>query len=223
MRLIRILLLALIWSSLTFANDVNISTVTKNGNTIFFLQAGAFSLEKDAQARQKELAAQVKQPIEIKKLVDKHLYLVQIGPINEYQLARSLKDQLSKNDTKPLNQSASEQPLLAVNQMASNSDQTQTLPNETKLWNLRNADIRAVIAEVSRVTGKNFVIDPRVQGKISIVSSTPMSNKELYPVFLSVLQVSGYAAIPNGEVIKIIPNNPLPITNEDHIRISKWF
>ena len=77
---------------------------------------------------------------------------------------------------------------------------------ESKLWNLRNADIRAVIAEVSRVTGRNFIIDPRVQGKISIVSSTPMSNHELYQVFLSVLQVSGYAAIPNGDIVKIVPN-----------------
>lgn len=75
-----------------------------------------------------------------------------------------------------------------------------------KIWNLRNADIRAVIAEVSRVTGKNFLIDPRVQGKISIISSTPMENKELYQVFLSMLQVSGFSAIPSGDVIKIIPN-----------------
>jgi general secretion pathway protein D len=76
----------------------------------------------------------------------------------------------------------------------------------SKIWNLRNANIRAVISEVSRITGKNFVIDPRVQGKISIVSSTPMSDKELYQVFLSILQVSGYAAIPSGDIIKIIPN-----------------
>jgi general secretion pathway protein D len=79
------------------------------------------------------------------------------------------------------------------------------LPSQ-KIWNLRNADIRAVIAEVSRVTGRNFLIDPRVQGKISIVSSTPMSDKELYQVFLSMLQVSGYGAIPNGNIIKIVPN-----------------
>lgn len=85
-------------------------------------------------------------------------------------------------------------------------EQAQTAPPGSKLWNLRNADIRAVIAEVSRITGKNFVIDPRVQGKVSIVSSTPLSSRELYQVFLSVLQVSGYAAIPNGEIIKIIPN-----------------
>ena len=75
-----------------------------------------------------------------------------------------------------------------------------------KIWNLRDAEIRAVIAEVSRVTGKNFLIDPRVQGKISIVSSTPMSDKELYQVFLSMLQVSGFSAIPNGQIVKIIPN-----------------
>lgn len=77
---------------------------------------------------------------------------------------------------------------------------------EAKLWNLRNANIRAVIAEVSRVTGKNFVIDPKVQGKISIVSSTPISDQALYQVFLSMLQVSGYSAIPTGDIIKIVPN-----------------
>ena len=80
------------------------------------------------------------------------------------------------------------------------------IPEGSKLWNLRNAEIRAVIDEVSRVTGKNFLVDPRVQGKISIVSGTPMSDRELYQVFLSVLQVSGYAAIPSGHVIKIVPN-----------------
>lgn len=84
-----------------------------------------------------------------------------------------------------------------------NSLQKKTSP---RIWNLRNADIRAVIAEISRVTGKNFLIDPRVQGKISIVSSTPMSDKELYQVFLSMLQVSGYSAIPSGDVTKIVPN-----------------
>ena len=44
-----------------------------------------------------------------------------------------------------------------------------------KIWNLRDADIRAVITEISRVTGKNFLVDPRVQGKISIISGSPLS------------------------------------------------
>lgn len=96
---------------------------------------------------------------------------------------------------------------------SSNAELTKTVTTtekknqepSSKIWNLRNADIRAVISEISRVTGKNFIIDPRVQGKISIISGSPMSNKELYQVFLSMLQVSGYSAIPSGDITKIIP------------------
>ncbi|MCH9757448.1 MAG: type II protein secretion LspD [Gammaproteobacteria bacterium] len=89
---------------------------------------------------------------------------------------------------------------------------------DTKLWNLRDVDIRAVIAEVSRVTNKNFLVDPRVQGKISIFSSRPISDKELYPVFLSALQVSGYAAVPSGDVVKILPNMEARTQAPDELR-----
>lgn len=200
MRSLTLLFLALLWVVSGYADDINISTIEKNGATVFYLQAGAFNLEKDALSRQKELSQLVKEPIVIKNLADKSLYLVQIGPISDYQAARELKDQLSQktNATKKTAKTSSESP-----QSPTPNEQPAT---QSKLWNLRNADIRAVIAEVSRVTGKNFIIDPRVQGKISIVSSTPMTDKELYQVFLSVLQISGYAAIPNGEIIKIIPN-----------------
>ncbi|APF02969.1 TPA: GspD family T2SS secretin variant LspD [Legionella pneumophila] len=207
MRSIVIILLAFVCCTLVRANDVNISTVTKDGNTIFYLQAGAYNLEKDAKIRQNELAQLVDQTVEIKNLADKHLYLVQIGPIDDYQTARELKEKLSQKTEKQFNQiNKNQTSTLGVSQLPKNMEQSQTSPPGSKLWNLRNADIRAVIAEVSRITGKNFVIDPRVQGKVSIVSSTPLSNRELYQVFLSVLQVSGYAAIPNGEIIKIIPN-----------------
>lgn len=76
----------------------------------------------------------------------------------------------------------------------------------SRLWNLRQADIKSVIAEVSRETGKNFIIDPRVQGKISIISQTAISSKELYAVFLSMLQVAGFSAIDTGTVVKVVPN-----------------
>lgn len=132
---------------------------------------------------------------------------MQIGPIDDYQTARALKEKLSQKTERQFNQiNKNQTSSLEVSQLPKNTEQAQTAPPGSKLWNLRNADIRAVIAEVSRITGKNFVIDPRVQGKVSIVSSTPLSSRELYQVFLSVLQVSGYAAIPNGEIIKIIPN-----------------
>jgi len=94
----------------------------------------------------------------------------------------------------------------AAPQPASPPDLVTSPPPAPKIWNLRDADIRAVIAEISRITGKNFLIDPRVQGKISIISGSPLSDKELYQVFLSMLQVSGFSAIPNNKIIKIVPN-----------------
>jgi general secretion pathway protein D len=82
--------------------------------------------------------------------------------------------------------------------------------------NLKDADIRALISTVSKFTGKNFIIDPRVKAKVTVVSSNTMSADEVYEVFLSVLQVHGYAAVPTGTVIKIVPEvnakqGPLPL------------
>jgi general secretion pathway protein D len=79
-------------------------------------------------------------------------------------------------------------------------------PTEGRLWNLQDADILSVINEVSLETGKNFVVDPRVNGKISLVSSKPIKPKEVYQVFLSVLGLLGYSAISSGNVVKIVPN-----------------
>lgn len=80
-------------------------------------------------------------------------------------------------------------------------------PNTSpRIWNLQDADILSIINEVSQETGKNFVVDPRVTGKISLVSNKPLKQKEVYQVFLSVLGVLGYSAIPSGSVVKIVPN-----------------
>jgi general secretion pathway protein D len=72
--------------------------------------------------------------------------------------------------------------------------------------NYKDADINQIIQAVGEVTGKNFIIDPRVNAKVTMLSSTPMSAEAFYQAFLSVLQVYGYAAVPAGRVIKIIPN-----------------
>lgn len=76
----------------------------------------------------------------------------------------------------------------------------------TRIWNLQDADILSVINEVSQETGKNFIVDPRVNGKISLVSSKPLRSDQVYDVFLSVLSMLGYSAIETGDVIKIVPN-----------------
>ena len=72
--------------------------------------------------------------------------------------------------------------------------------------NLKDANIRTLIETVAEATGKNFVIDPRVKAKVTVVSTRPMNEAELYQVFLSILQVHGYSAVQVGEVIKIVPD-----------------
>src|SRR5690349_7974597 len=59
----------------------------------------------------------------------------------------------------------------------------------SRLWNLQDADILSVINEVSLETGKNFVVDPRVTGKISLISSKPIRPDQVYDLFLSVLEL----------------------------------
>ncbi len=81
-----------------------------------------------------------------------------------------------------------------------------TLPARAEITlNLKDADISTLIATVSEVTGKNFIVDARVKGKVTVVSASPMSSDGLYETFLAVLAVNGFAAIPAGDTIKIIP------------------
>ncbi len=89
--------------------------------------------------------------------------------------------------------------LLLMSAVAASAAESVTL-------NLKGADISALIGTVSEITGKNFIVDPRVKGKITIISSRPLDKKEVYDVFLSVLQVHGFAAIPYGKVTKIMPD-----------------
>lgn len=79
------------------------------------------------------------------------------------------------------------------------------ISSETHFWNLEQTDIRAVINEVSKMTGKNFLIDPRVQGRLTLVSNAKIADKDIYPVFLSMLQVAGFTAIEQDHITKIMP------------------
>lgn len=73
--------------------------------------------------------------------------------------------------------------------------------------NYKEADIRQIVEAVAEITGKTFIIDPRVSGqKVTMISSTPMSPEAFYEAFLSVLEVHQYAAVTSGDIVKIIPN-----------------
>lgn len=77
-----------------------------------------------------------------------------------------------------------------------------------KTWkvNLKDADITALVSEVAEITGKNFVVDPRVKGTITVISSKSLSAPEVYELFLGVLGVNGFAAVQNGNTIKLVPD-----------------
>jgi len=83
-------------------------------------------------------------------------------------------------------------------------------PSETQQdgWtiNLKDADIRAFIDQISQLTGQTFIVDPRVKGQVSVVSSTTLSLDEIYQLFLSVMATHGFSVLTQGEVARIVPN-----------------
>jgi general secretion pathway protein D len=70
--------------------------------------------------------------------------------------------------------------------------------------NLKNADIREFVTQISAITGKSFIIDPRVKGDVTVISNVNMDEESVYQLFLSVLQVHGFAAVSAGPAIKIV-------------------
>lgn len=71
--------------------------------------------------------------------------------------------------------------------------------------NFVNADIEEVVKAVSHITGRNFLIDPRVKGTINIVSSTPVPVSLAYDILLSALRLQGFASVESGGVTKVMP------------------
>jgi len=72
--------------------------------------------------------------------------------------------------------------------------------------NYRDADIRQVIEAVGAVTGRNFLVDPRVRANVTLLSFSPMTPDTFYQAFLSTLQVHGYVALESDGIVQVIPN-----------------
>lgn len=81
-------------------------------------------------------------------------------------------------------------------------------PVHAQTWkiNLRDADITAFIGEVADITGKNFVVDPRVKGNITVISNKALSKTEVYDLFMGVMNVNGVVAVPSGNTVKLVPD-----------------
>ncbi len=70
----------------------------------------------------------------------------------------------------------------------------------------KNADIHEFVAQVAEITGKTFVIDPRLKGTVTVISDTPLDKDGVYALFLSVLRLQNFTAVPSGDVIRIQQN-----------------
>ncbi|GAB6069250.1 type II secretion system secretin GspD [Thiomicrorhabdus hydrogeniphila] len=84
--------------------------------------------------------------------------------------------------------------------------------------NFKQADIKTVIEAVAKITGKNFIIDPRVKGNVTFIAPEGMKPNELYDSLLAVLNVYGYVAVPGDGVIKVVPAN----VARDQIPYRSW-
>lgn len=92
---------------------------------------------------------------------------------------------------------------------------------EEKKWqiNFKDSDIQEVIKFVADITGKTVIIDPRVKGKVKVISANALSEKELYDLFLSVLETQGFTAIEVGDIVRVIPRkdartSAVPVVNQ---------
>ncbi|CAI8331399.1 MAG: Type II secretion system protein D [SAR92 bacterium MED-G29] len=83
----------------------------------------------------------------------------------------------------------------------------EAIADEQVRINFRDADIRSVIESVAEITGKSFVLDPRVKGKVTIIAPEPIDSSLLYQAVLSAIQVQGFQAIEDGAVIRVVPFN----------------
>jgi general secretion pathway protein D len=72
--------------------------------------------------------------------------------------------------------------------------------------NMRDADIRAVVHWLGNMTGKRFVIDPRVRGNMSIYAKEPLAINQAYGVVVEAMSVYGYAAVEGNGVVRIVPD-----------------
>ena len=71
--------------------------------------------------------------------------------------------------------------------------------------NFVNADIDAVVKAIAEITGKSFIVDPKVKGTVNIVSARPVARALVYPTLLSALRMQGFTAVESGDVVRIVP------------------
>jgi general secretion pathway protein D len=88
---------------------------------------------------------------------------------------------------------------------------------ETYKLNFKDAEVQELIKFVADATGLTFVVDPKVRGKIKVISTEAVDEKQLYDLFLSILEIHGFAAVRQGNVVRVVPDRtarsmPVPVS-----------
>jgi general secretion pathway protein D len=91
------------------------------------------------------------------------------------------------------------------NSSSDNGSQPKALSSDKVILNFENSDVQSVIKAISQLSGKNFVVDPKVKGTINIVSERPISKSDSYKVLESALRMLGFATVEADGVIKVLP------------------
>jgi len=87
------------------------------------------------------------------------------------------------------------------------STQSANTASGEKTWtvNFKETDIQEIVRFVANTLGKTMIVDPKVKGKVQVISSEPVNAQQLYQLFLSILEVQGFAAVESGDVVRIVP------------------
>ena len=83
------------------------------------------------------------------------------------------------------------------------SAETQSQEPTWKINTAKNIDIHQFINQISSITGKTFVVDPKLRGQVTVISDAPLDKDGVYELFLSVLRLQNYTAVPSGNLVKI--------------------
>ncbi len=129
--------------------------------------------------------------------------VLSIGPVERIANAEKNNSKAqNKAITKPTNPSAKSTVKQGTPQVK------QKLSSAKKvIINFNEADIKVFIKFMSELTGKNYIVDDKVKGKVTVISPKEGSMEEAMKVFESTLQVYGYTLLSAGEVIKVIPTS----------------
>ncbi len=117
--------------------------------------------------------------------------------------------------------------LVGISPIATAQTATDAAAQEGQTWtvNFKETDIQELIRFVAKASKKTIIIDPKVKGKVQVISAKPVTSEELYELFLSILEVQGFAAVESGNVTRIIPAKsartaPVQVKTGEYLKTS---